>query len=445
MKKRIFYIVLPLLVGVLLGYHLRDLKSPPVQTNSPSTEALREEATSGSAFDRSPRIKKEAATRRPGDFNNLIVQGKGNYSMEDWINRLRCSTDDLSLSEIQAALAALPSVADIHDRARVHAAIVRRWAELDGRGAFEYANSLGEGEMKVQAMAAVAEVLAHSDPQFLAAQAATMPSTRSSRELIQELTSTWAATDVYSALAWAEKLPEGLSKNDALAIIRSQLGRQNPEEAAAQLSQLPPGDSRNSLISNLAAQWGLRDPAQATAWANSLPPAEKTLAMSGLAGAWAQCDPIAAGNLVVKLPEGEAQNQAALAVALSWAGQNPAAAAAWVLQFPEVTLQQGIREVVNTWANMDSGQALDWVKALPEGTTRDAALKSYVESIAYWTPDKAAEITGLINDQTTRNESLDITMRSWSETDPATARNWLAKLNVPEESKVRLQAFLPMN
>jgi len=29
MKKRIFYIVLPLLVGVLLGYHLRDLKSPP--------------------------------------------------------------------------------------------------------------------------------------------------------------------------------------------------------------------------------------------------------------------------------------------------------------------------------------------------------------------------------------------------------------------------------
>jgi len=177
----------------------------------------------------------------------------------------------------------LPSLADIHDRSRVHAAIVRRWAELDGHGAFEYANSLGEGEMKVQAMAAVAEVLAHSDPQFLAAQAATMPSTRSSRELIQGLTSNWAETDVYSALAWAEKLPEGLSKNDALAIIRSQLGRQNPEEAAAQLSQLPPGDSRNSLISNLAAS-GDCVIRPSDCLGNSLPPAEKTLAMSGLAG-----------------------------------------------------------------------------------------------------------------------------------------------------------------
>src|SRR5258708_23350729 len=113
MKKRIFYIVLPLLVGVLLGYHLRDLKSPPVQTNSPSTKALQEEATSGSALDRSHRIGKETVSRRPGGFNSLIVQGKGNYSMEAWINRLRCSTDDLSLSEIPAALATLPSLADI--------------------------------------------------------------------------------------------------------------------------------------------------------------------------------------------------------------------------------------------------------------------------------------------------------------------------------------------
>src|SRR5258706_2640789 len=254
MKKRIFYIVLPLLVGVLLGYHLRDLKSPPVQTNSPSTEALQGEALPGSVFDSSHRSNKKTVSRRPGGFNSLIVQGNGNYSMENWIKRLRCSTDDLSISEIPAALATLPSLADIHDRSRVHAAIVRRWAELDGHGAFEYANSLGEAEMKVQAMAAVAEGLAHSDPQFLAAQAATMPSTRSSRELIQELTSNWAETDVYSALAWAEKLPEGLSKNDALAIIRSQLGQQNPEEVAAQLSRLPSGDSRNSLISNFAAQ-----------------------------------------------------------------------------------------------------------------------------------------------------------------------------------------------
>jgi len=44
MKKRIFYIVLPLLVGVLLGYHLRDLKSPRFR-QIPFHRALREKAT----------------------------------------------------------------------------------------------------------------------------------------------------------------------------------------------------------------------------------------------------------------------------------------------------------------------------------------------------------------------------------------------------------------
>jgi hypothetical protein len=440
MTKHLIRALPPLLVGLVLGFNIRNFESAPPKPNAPAETGVSEKT-----FHRLPEQRGPVSPEQRSDFISLINKGPGDCATSDWMERLQLSAAGLSLAEIQTALDSLKNIADSYARSKALAAIVRRWAQLDETGAFGYTTSLAEGEMKAQAMAAVASILARTDLQFIAAQAASMPNTRSSRECIKELANTWSETDPHAALGWAQGLPEGPGKQDALFAICSRLGNQDPQDASAQISQLPAGDSKDFLINHLAAQWGANDPKKAAEWANTLPPAEKALAMSNLAGAWAQRDPIAAGNLVVKLPQGEAQNQAALAVALSWASQNPAAAAAWVLQFPEATQAQGIREVVNTWASMDSGQALDWVKALPEGTTRDAALKSYVESIAYWTPDKAAEITGLINDQTTRNESLDITMRSWSETDPATARNWLAKSNVPEESKARLQALLPMN
>jgi len=82
---------------------------------------------------------------------------------------------------------------------------------------------------------------------------------------------------------------------------------------------------------------------------------------------------------------------------------------------------------------------------LPEGATRDIALKSFAEGIAYWSPDKAAAIIGLIGDPQKREQAMEITMRDWSEIDPGSARNWLASLNANEELKVRLQSFLPTN
>lgn len=143
-----------------------------------------------------------------------------------------------------------------------------------------------EGGAKAQAMGAVAGVLAHSDPRFLAQEALNLPSNRSTRELVQNLANSWAQTDAHDALAWAEQLPEGAGKNDALAIIRSQLGQQNPAEVPAQINLLPSGDTRNTLISNLAAQWGASDPARAIEWANTLPEKERTLALTQVVGAW---------------------------------------------------------------------------------------------------------------------------------------------------------------
>jgi len=157
-------------------------------------------------------------------------------------------------------------------------------------------------------------------------------------------------------------------------------------------------------------------------------------------------DPVAAAEFVTSLPEDETQNQAALSVISNWANRDPEQAAAWVLQFPQgPTREQGLREVVNGWTRMDSDAARMWVQQLSAGDTRDATLKDYIESIAYWAPNKAAGTIDLIAEPAKRDEAVAITLRSWSELDPMSARNWIAGLTVPVEEKVRSQSTSPSN
>jgi hypothetical protein len=423
MSKRFFRFLVPMLLGVAVGFSLHDLRF------FAEPEQIVPEADRGQS-------------QRPSD----VVAGQSSANFNDRINGAQHDAADFSVSDILTALGRLKDVPDVQQRTSQFGVLLRRWLEKDARGAFAYINALGEGEMKMRGMKLAVEVLAHSDPQFLAQQALAIPNSRSRAELVRGLAGVWSQTDVPSALAWAKQLSEGVEKNDALLIIRSQWASQDPEAASAQISQLPENSSTTGLISTIAARWGSSDPTKVVKWANTLPETEKTIAMSSLAGVWAQRDPLAAGNFAAQLPPGETQNEAIKSVISSWAGQNPAQTASWVLQFPTGDLQdQGIRQVVSAWSSIDPEGVQNWASNLPTGATRDFVLKSYAEDIAYWAPDKAAGIAMLIGDQTKQDESLETAIRSWSETDPASARNWLNNLNASEESKTRLYAVLPAN
>ena len=59
---------------------------------------------------------------------------------------------------------------------------------MEPRKAFNYLNSLAEGEIKSQAMTEVAKIVARTDPEYLASAAESMPANRAHREVVQELT-----------------------------------------------------------------------------------------------------------------------------------------------------------------------------------------------------------------------------------------------------------------
>ena len=425
-----------LLAGFVIGYAFRDFRERPAIT-SPAAAQM---------DDRKERANQAISDRDSVNLDSVIQEAKRNRWNDDSESRLRRRIEALSLPEIQSALDGLKGVADFRERSGIFKEIMRRWAELEPRTAFDYLNSLGEGEIKSQVMTEIAKIVARIDPEYLASAAQAMPANRARRELVQELTKAWSETDPQAALSWAERLPEDLSKQDALAIIRFAWAAQNPAEAASQLIELPAGDSRNSFLTAIAERWGSSDPKGAMEWARTLSKPEQTLTIPGVIGAWAQHDPLAAGAFVASLPQDERQEQAALAVISNWANQDPEQAAAWVLRFPEgPTREQGLREVVSGWTRMDSEAARMWVQQLPAGDTRDAALKDYVESIAYWAPNRAAGTIDLIGEPAKREEAVAITLRSWAEMDPTSARNWIAGLTMPAEVKVRLQSTLPSN
>jgi len=441
---RIFSIGIPfVLAGFAIGYAFRGVPERPA-IRGPTivqTDGRAAPRANHARSDDAERVKAESV-----DFEALVQEARQNRWSDDSKSRLRRGIDALSLSEIQPALEALKGVRDFRERSGIFKQVMRRWAELEPRKAFDYLNSLAEGEIKSQAMTEVAKIVARTDPEYLASVAESMQANRARRELVQELTKAWSEKDARTALSWAQQLPEDQSKQDALAIIRFAWAAQNPAEAASQLSELPPGDSRKSLLTAIAERWGSSNPKAAMEWVRTLSEPEQALAMPCVIGAWAEQDPFAAGAFVAGLPPDETQKQAALSVISSWANRDPEQAAAWVLQFPQAsTREQGLREVVNGWTRMDSDAARMWVQQLPAGDTRDAALKDYVESIAYWAPNKAAGTINLIAEPAKREEAAAIMLRSWAELDPMSARNWIAGSTMPAEEKVQLRPASPSN
>ena len=78
---------------------------------------------------------------------------------------------------------------------------------------------------------------------------------------------------------------------------------------------------------------------------------------------------------------------------------------------------------------------------LNAAATKDVALGSYAESIAYWAPKNAATVVDAIADQDMKQKSIEVTMRSWLSIEPEAARVWLAHLSVSNEIKQRMLAL----
>src|SRR5258705_11808030 len=138
-----------LLAGLVMGYWFHDFREHPAMPN-PAV------AQSGELEQPTAQVAQAMLVPDITNLKSLVREANENRWSDDSQSRLRSGIEALSLAEIQPALDGLNEVGDFRERASIFKQIVRRWAELEPRAAFDYLNSFGEGEIKSQAMAEVA-------------------------------------------------------------------------------------------------------------------------------------------------------------------------------------------------------------------------------------------------------------------------------------------------
>jgi len=160
-------------------------------------------------------------------------------------------------------------------------------------------------------------------------------------EAINAVAIAWANQDLSGAVQWMRQLPGEGERTDALVTAAYEAARTQPVEALNLASELPPGESRNDLIIHAASQWAAQAPEDAAEWASHMPDANlRQRVLAEVATAWAESDPVTAATFAAQsLPPGKPQSDALVGVVQRWAPREPAAAAAWVAEFPAGTLR----------------------------------------------------------------------------------------------------------
>jgi hypothetical protein len=168
-----------------------------------------------------------------------------------------------------------------------------------------------------------------------------------------------AAKNPEDALAAVMKLPEGDERNQALAAVCQGLADTDPADAVELAQNLQLDKQPGALLENLVQQWAKTDLSSALDWVNSQAAGEERDGlMLRVAYVTAQSDPAHAAQFVAgQMPPGPAQDEAAIMVLHQWAVLDSTGASAWAQQFPESPLRNRALNELSGVAQYNQGLA----------------------------------------------------------------------------------------
>lgn len=154
-------------------------------------------------------------------------------------------------------------------------------------------------------------------------------------ELMREVTRQWTARDFAGAMTWLAGLDQRSDRINAATAGAAEMARTDPA-GAAELAQILDAGSRDGSLEHLVQIWTEEDPRAATDWILGRPAGDqRDLLLARIAWVRAQQAPAEGAALAMAfMGAGARRDDTIAAVARQWAVRDPAAAAAWVAQFP---------------------------------------------------------------------------------------------------------------
>lgn len=249
----------------------------------------------------------------------------------------------------------------------------------------------------------------------------------------------WARQESAGAMTWAQSL-DGRDQRDAMRGIFSQAAKDDPSKAAGMLSSVTDPDARKDAQNSVAREWGKKDWNEAQGWIAGLPADEQAGATSQALRGLADSNPSEAASNISAIPEGEDRDNAMESIARQWSREDPAAAAAWVMESgSENAQEESIGRVMSSWVQQDSAAALTFVNEQPEGSVRDNAASSYVMANQSGNVQENLSLAETISDERTRSRAIGMTTVGWMRQDPEAAKNYIETTEaLSPESKERI-------
>jgi hypothetical protein len=159
-----------------------------------------------------------------------------------------------------------------------------------------------------------------------------------------------------------------------------------------------------------------------------------------LAGQWGSFAPEEAAQWVQGLPQGNARNQALIALGQSWANLDPAQAISFAAQQPPSPERISmLTSGLNAWVTSDPAAASAWISSVGPGADYDqfaAAIAASPAVISRSPQDSVAWATA-ISDDSLRMDSLTKVFRQWFETADVSAMNYLLQMPPGIQSELR--------
>ncbi len=130
-------------------------------------------------------------------------------------------------------------------------------------------------------------------------------------------------------------------------------------------------------------------------------------------------------------------------IARKWGRDDPASAAAWVMEGGSESAQkESIGKVMSSWVQTDSVAALSFINEQPEGGVRDNAASSYVMANQSGSVKDNLNLAETIGNERTRSHAIGVTTAGWMRQDPDAANSYLESTEaLSQESKDRIKRW----
>ncbi|MES2594482.1 MAG: hypothetical protein V4662_04050 [Verrucomicrobiota bacterium] len=335
---------------------------------------------------------------------------------------------NLSLSEIQAALAQTALLPKGVDRDSLRAQLYRAWATKDPQGAWQAALADPLSKNNGNLLGAVAGELAKTNPTAAIEMTLKLNMGERRATVMRSVFTEWAKVDAAAALAYSNAHPELPVDSFAFSTGLSRLAAQDPENAAKVALTMKDSLTRGSSLTAVMTAWVAKNPGDAVAWAQSLSdPSQRRDAMAAAIGAWAKVDPQAALAHAQSITDPDTRANTLKKGFNDWFRMDPTAATAYMAAPGNEHIMQSLGYSFGYMTDSLTPQERATLLAqIPEGKAKEDMLRGLTSHLSRKGQfNQALDMLNAMPDSTMRDYSVAKLGEDWATTDLTAAGNWL--------------------